>query len=84
VLYVNAIDDPLNAGRPPKGYFSAFDPTTRDLKWQHVYDGCGQAGSVVTAGGLVFVGSGSNTAGYFFGFDAKPLKAEGCAGMECA
>ena len=70
LLYVNAIDDPLNAGRPPKGYFSAFDPTTGELKWQHVYDGYGQAGSVVTAGGLVFVGSGSNTAGYFFAFDA--------------
>ena len=24
LLYVNAIDDPLNSGRPPKGYFSAF------------------------------------------------------------
>ena len=36
-----------------------------------MYDGYGQAGSVVTAGGLVFVGSGSNTAGYFFAFDAK-------------
>jgi alcohol dehydrogenase (cytochrome c) len=71
LLYVNAIDDPLNSGRPPKGYFSAFDPTTGELKWQQVYDGYGQAGSVVTAGGLVFVGSGSNTAGYFFAFDAK-------------
>jgi glucose dehydrogenase len=40
------------------------------LKWQQVYDGYGQAGSVVTAGGLVFVGSGSNVAGYFFAFDA--------------
>ena len=58
-------------GRPPKGYFSAFDPTTGELAWQQVYDGYGQAGSVVTAGGLVFVGSGSNTAGYFFAFDAK-------------
>ena len=27
LLYVNAIDDPLNSGRPPRGYFSAFDPT---------------------------------------------------------
>jgi glucose dehydrogenase len=25
----------------------------------------------VTSGGLVFVGSGSNVAGYFFAFDAK-------------
>jgi glucose dehydrogenase len=71
LLYVNAIDDPLNSGRPPKGYFSAFDPTTGELKWQQIYDGYGQAGSVVTAGGLVFVGSGSNVAGYFFAFDAK-------------
>ena len=34
-------------------------------------DGWGQAGSVVTAGGLLFVGSGSNDAGYFFAYDAK-------------
>ena len=33
--------------------------------------GYGQGGSVVTAGGLVFVGSGSNVAGYFFAYDAK-------------
>ena len=35
------------------------------------FEGYGQAGSVVTAGGLVFVGSGSNIAGYFFAYDAK-------------
>ena len=29
------------------------------------------AGSIATAGGLVFVGTGSNIAGYFFAFDAK-------------
>jgi len=71
LLYVNAIDDPTNAGRPPRGYFSAYDPTTGELKWQQKYDGYGQAGSLVTASGLVFVGSGSNEAGYFFAFDAK-------------
>jgi len=71
LLYVNAIDDPLNSGRPPKGYFSAFDPTTAELKWQQIYEGYGQAGSVVTAGDVVFVGSGSNIAGYFLAFDAK-------------
>ena len=54
-----------------KGYFSAYDPTTGELKWQKIFDGFGQAGSVVTAGGLVFVGTGSNIAGYFFAFDAK-------------
>ena len=58
-------------GRPARGYFSAFDPTTGELVWQQIFDGWGQAGSVVTAGGVVFVGSGSNTAGYFFAFDAK-------------
>ena len=36
-----------------------------------MFEGFGQAGSVVTAGGLVFVGSGSNIAGYFLAFDAK-------------
>ena len=71
LLYVNAIDDPTNSGRPPKGHFSAFDPTTGELKWQQVYEGYGQAGSVVTASDVVFVGSGSNVAGYFFAFDAK-------------
>ncbi|HEY1303152.1 MAG TPA: PQQ-binding-like beta-propeller repeat protein [Vicinamibacterales bacterium] len=71
LLYVNAIDDPTNAGRPPRGYFSAYDPTTGELKWQQKYDGYGQAGSLVTASGLVFVGSGSNEAGYFFAFDAR-------------
>jgi alcohol dehydrogenase (cytochrome c) len=73
-LYVNAIDDPTNSGRPPKGYFSAYDPSTGEMKWRYVYEGYGQAGSVATAGGLVFVGSGSNVAGYFFAFDAKSGK----------
>jgi quinohemoprotein ethanol dehydrogenase len=70
-LYVNAIDDPNNSGRPAKGYFSAYDPTTGELAWQKSYDGFGQAGPVVTASDLVFVGSGSNVAGYFMAFDAK-------------
>jgi len=74
LLYVNAIDSPVNAPRPAKGYFSAFDPVTGELVWQQVYEGYGQAGSVVTAGDLVFVGSGSNVAGYFFAFDAKSGK----------
>jgi quinohemoprotein ethanol dehydrogenase len=71
LLYINAIDSPMGSGRPPRGFFSAYDPTTGDLKWQKTFDGQGQAGSVVTASDLVFVGTGSNTAGYFFAFDAK-------------
>jgi quinohemoprotein ethanol dehydrogenase len=71
LLYVNAVDSPFGAGRPARGYFSAFDPTTGELVWQRTFDGWGQAGSVVTAGGVVFVGSGSNVAGYFFAYDAK-------------
>jgi len=71
LLYVNAIDMPMNGGRPARGYFSAFDPTTGELVWQKSFDGWGQGGSVVTAGGVVFAGSGSNTAGYFFAFNAK-------------
>ena len=63
---MNAIDSPVNSGRPEKGYFSAFDPTTGELVWQQVFEGYGQAGSVATAGGLVFVGSGSNVSGDFF------------------
>ncbi|OLC40493.1 MAG: hypothetical protein AUH43_26285 [Acidobacteria bacterium 13_1_40CM_65_14] len=71
LLYVNAVDSPFGAGRPARGYFSAFDPTTGELVWQRTFDGWGQAGSVVTAGGVVFVGTGSNVAGYFFAYDAK-------------
>jgi quinohemoprotein ethanol dehydrogenase len=71
LLYVNAIDQPFNGGRGPKGYFSAYDPTTGELKWRKIFEGFGQAGSVVTAGDVVFVGTGSNIAGYFFAFDAK-------------
>ena len=62
-------------GRGPKGYFSAYDPTTGELKWRQIFDGFGQAGSVVTAGGVVFVGTGSNIAGYFFAFDAQDRRA---------
>jgi quinohemoprotein ethanol dehydrogenase len=71
LLYVNAIDQPFNSGRGPKGYFSAYDPTTGELKWRQIFEGFGQAGSVVTASDLVFVGTGSNIAGYFFAFDAR-------------
>jgi quinohemoprotein ethanol dehydrogenase len=71
LLYVAAIDAPTNAGRGPKGYFSAYDPTTGELAWRQIFEGYGQAGAVVTAGGLVFVGTGSNLAGYFFAYDAK-------------
>jgi glucose dehydrogenase len=71
LLYVNAVDSPFGSGRPARGYFSAFDPTTGELVWQNNFDGHGQGGSVVTAGGLVFVGAGSNVAGYFFAYDAK-------------
>ena len=70
-LYVAAVDSPLGSGRPARGYLSAFDPSTGELMWQKDFDGHGQAGSVVTAGGLVFTGSGSNIAGYFFAYDAK-------------
>ena len=68
LLYVNAVDSPLGARRTARGYFSAFDPSTGELAWQQTFDGWGQAGSVVTAGGLVFVGTGSNTAGYLFAY----------------
>jgi glucose dehydrogenase len=71
LLYVNAVDSPLSSGRPARGVFSAFDPTTAELVWQKTFDGWGQAGPVATAGGLVFVGTGSNVAGYFFAYDAK-------------
>ncbi|MSR11153.1 MAG: hypothetical protein EXR84_05050 [Gammaproteobacteria bacterium] len=71
LLYINAIDQPFNSGRNPMGYFSAYDPTTGELIWRQIFEGYGQAGSVVTAGGVVFVGTGSNIAGYFFAYDAR-------------
>ena len=71
LLYVNAIDSPSGAPRPARGYFSAFDPRTGELVWQQTFEGYGQAGSVATAGGLVFVGTGSNVAGYFFAYEAR-------------
>jgi quinohemoprotein ethanol dehydrogenase len=71
LLYVAAIDSPTNPGRGAKGYFSAYDPTTGELVWRNIFEGYGQAGSVVTAGGIVFVGAGSNIAGYFYAYDAK-------------
>ena len=71
LLYVNAIDQPFNSGRGPRMFFSAYDPRTGEMIWRHVYEGYGQAGPVVTSGGVVFVGTGSNIAGYFFAFDAK-------------
>ncbi len=76
LLYVNAIDRPSGGARalaglePADGYFSAYDPTTGELVWRQIFEGYGQAGSVVTAGGVVFAGTGSNIAGYFFAFDA--------------
>jgi glucose dehydrogenase len=71
LLYVNAIDQPFNSGRDPKGYFSAYDPSTGELVWRQIFEGYGQAGAVATAGGVVFVGAGSNLAGYFYAFDAE-------------
>ena len=44
---------------------------TGELAWRQIFEGYGQAGSVVTAGGVVFVGTGSNIAGYFFALDAE-------------
>lgn len=71
LVYVPAIDTPTNSGRDPRGAFSAYDPTTGELKWRQKFDGYGQAGSVVTASDIVFVGAGSNVAGYFYAFDAR-------------
>ena len=40
LLYVNADGRPgMRAGRPARGYFSAFDPTTGELRWQQTFDG---------------------------------------------
>jgi alcohol dehydrogenase (cytochrome c) len=70
-LYVNAIDWPTPAVRGPKGYFSAYDPATGELMWRQTFEGYGQAGSIATAGDVVFAGTGSNIAGYFYAFHAK-------------
>ncbi len=71
LLYVNAIDQPFNSGRGPRMFFTAYDPTTGEMVWRRIYEGYGQAGPVVTSGGVVFVGTGSNIAGYFFAMDAR-------------
>ncbi len=70
LLYVNAIDRPADAGRGARGFVSAYDPATGELVWRQIFEGYGQSGPVVTAGGLVFVGAGSNIAGYFYAYDA--------------
>ena len=71
LLYVNAIDQPFNSGRGPRMFFSAYDPTTGEMVWRQIFEGYGQAGPVVTSGDVVFVGTGSNIAGYFFAFNAN-------------
>lgn len=71
LLYVNAIDQPFNSGRGPRMFFSAYDPTTGEMVWRQIFEGYGQAGPVVTSGDVVFVGTGSNVAGYFFAFNAN-------------
>src|SRR5262245_31123975 len=72
LLYVNAIDQPFNSGgRGPKMYFSAYDPTTGDLKWRQIFEGFGQAEPLVTSSGLGFVGTRRTLAGYFYARDAK-------------
>jgi len=71
LLYVTAIDSPTNSVRPARGFLSAFDPATAEIVWQQKFEGYGQAGSLVTASNLVFVGTGSNVAGYFFAYDAR-------------
>ncbi len=71
LLYVNAIDQPSDSGRGARGFVSAYDPTTGELVWRQIFEGYGQSGPVVTAGGLVFVGAGSNIAGYFYAYDAE-------------
>jgi outer membrane protein assembly factor BamB len=62
---------PSTARPRPSGYFTAYDPTTGEMVWRQIFEGYGQAGSVVTAGGVVFVGAGSNIAGYFYAYDAR-------------
>ena len=71
LLYVNAVDQPTNSGRGPKAYFSAYDPTTGELVWRKIFDGWGQGGPLLTATDIAFVGTGSDTAGYFYALDAK-------------
>ena len=70
LLYVNAIDRPFGGDRDARGFVSAYDPTTGELVWRQIFEGYGQSGPVVTAGGVVFVGAGSNIAGYFYAYDA--------------
>ena len=62
---------PANSGRPAEGLFLGLRSDDRRAEVAAELRRLRPGGSVVTAGGMVFVGSGSNTAGYFFAFDAK-------------
>lgn len=54
--------------RPPRGTFTAYDPATGEMVWQRKLPGWVQAGSVATAGNVVFVG---DSRGFFHAFHAK-------------
>jgi hypothetical protein len=60
LIYVAGIDSPSNSGRGPKGYFP-HDLTTGSCVAAD-FRGLRTGGLVVTAGGVVFVGAGSNIA----------------------
>ena len=47
--------------RPARGYFSAFDPATGELKWQQTFDGWGRRGRSSQRAGWSLSGTGSNT-----------------------
>jgi alcohol dehydrogenase (cytochrome c) len=69
-LYLAGIDQPGNAGRPGRAFLTAWDVTTGGLVWQKILPsnvGSG-AGTIVTAGDLMFVGENN---GWFHAFDAR-------------
>jgi alcohol dehydrogenase (cytochrome c) len=57
--------------RPPRGTFTAYDVASGEMAWQQHLPGWVQAGSVVTAGDLVFVG---DSRGFFHAFEARSGK----------
>jgi alcohol dehydrogenase (cytochrome c) len=70
MLYFAGIDSPNNSGRPGRSFVTAWDANTGVMVWQKVIPsnvGSG-AGSMATAGDLLFVGENN---GVFHAFNAR-------------
>ena len=71
---MGALGPPLGGGDDPnpRGYLKAIDPVTGDVKWQLPGKSPNWAGTLVTAGSVVFTGKQT---GEFIAVDAETGKA---------